>query len=223
MSKKQPELDKGLITSSFINWPELGYLVDSVFEASKTIFDSFASGGKLLVCGNGGSAADAEHIVGELAKSYKRKRPLTPKIEKRLVEVSPQEGAMLAARLETGLPAISLVSQTSLITAVMNDIDGSVIFAQQVVAYAKEGDCLMGLSTSGASSNVINAFIAAAATDVTTISLTGSNPGPLGSHSDIVIAVPSIETAAVQQYHQIVYHTLCEVIEAAFFPDGNRS
>lgn len=217
-SLRGPVVDRVLISNAFASRPELEPIIDNVYDAFTVACAAFASGSKLLVCGNEGSAADAEHIVGELAKGYKKQRSLSAAMSKKLKEISPKGGAALATKLQTGLPAISLVSQTALLTAITNDIDGSVISAQQVGAYAGNGDCLVGLSTSGVSTNVVNAFVVAKAVGATTIGFTGSNPGLLGSSSDTVIAAPSAETASVQPCHQIVYHAVCDAIETAFFP-----
>lgn len=214
---RRNSIDRDSVARALLHPPELSGVTDAVVAAAEAVCSAFAEGSRLFVCGNGGSASDAEHIVGELAKSYRRKRPLSEAVRRRMMEVSPELGAPLSLDLEVGLPAFSLVSQTSLLTAVCNDIGGDAIFAQQVVAYATEGDCVIGLTTSGRSKNVINAFIAAKAVGALTIALTGSEPSAAGSFADVVIAAPALATASVQQLHQIIYHTLCDAVEYAFF------
>ncbi len=172
---------------------------------------------KLLVCGNGGSASDAEHIVGELMKSFTQTRILAESVKTRLKAVSPDRGAYIAAKLQPALPAISLVSNISLNTAFSNDVDPHLIFAQQVLGYGREGDILMGISTSGNAENVINALITAKATGLKTIGLTGESGGKMSGYCDVVIRVKGIETFQIQELHLPVYHALCEMLEIYFF------
>ena len=198
-------------------YPALEACREEITRAALALIRCYEEGGKVMTCGNGGSAADADHIVGELMKSFEGHRPLDDEMRQQLGEVDPVRGAYLADHLQIGLPAISLNAHTSLISAVANDIDPALIFAQQVVAYGIEEDVLIALSTSGNSSNVVDAAIAARAMGMTVIGFTGEGGGRLAEHCDICIRVPASRTAEVQEYHLPVYHTLCKVVEEAFF------
>jgi len=201
--------------------PALETIRDEVEQACVAIINSYEEGGKVLTCGNGGSAADADHIVGELMKSFEGRRPLDESLWRDLTEVDPSRGAFLAEKLQTGLPAISLNAHTALITAVANDIDPALIFAQQVAAYGREEDILLALTTSGNSRNVVDAAITAKAMGMTVIGMTGEGGGKLKEFSDVLIAVPARRTAEVQEYHLPVYHVLCKAVEEAFFGTTN--
>lgn len=196
---------------------ELTELKDVIGKAARAIIISYENGGKLLACGNGGSCADADHIVGELMKSFEGKRPLNLGLKEKLAEIGGERGIYLAESLQQGLPAISLTAQTALTTAVANDIDAEVIFAQQVTGYGNVGDILIGMSTSGNSQNVIDAILVAKAKGLVTIGLTGYAGGKMKDICDILINVPERRTAYVQELHLPVYHTLCLMIEEHFF------
>lgn len=171
------------------------------------MIETYKKGGKILVCGNGGSASDADHIVGELMKGFLKKREVTDgKI--------PQE---LREKLQGALPAISLCAHTALITATANDNDADMIFAQQVYGYAKENDLLIAISTSGNSKNVVNAAGVAKALGVKVIALTGEKGGELKSLANVTICAPSNETYKIQEYHLPIYHYLCARVENEFF------
>jgi D-sedoheptulose 7-phosphate isomerase len=171
----------------------------------------------LLVCGNGGSAADAEHIVGELMKGFVKRRPLPNDVAEKLKNVDNDIGKYLGENLQQGLPAIALHTHTALSTACMNDIDGNIIYAQQVYGYGSEKDILLGISTSGNAKNVLYAMIAARAKGLKTIALTGGTGGEMKRHADVAIIVPETETYKIQELHLPVYHTLCLMIEEYFF------
>ena len=176
------------ILSELLNrYTKLDYLKDTIFKAADAIIQTYKNGGKVLVCGNGGSCSDADHIVGELMKSFEGRRPLENSLQSKLREISPDRGKMLAERLQQGLPAISLTVHQSLITAISNDIHGDVIYAQQVIGWGNAGDILIGLSTSGNSKNVIDALIVAKAKGLTTIGMTGETGGKLRDWCDILI------------------------------------
>ncbi len=192
-------------------------LKEEIQKAASAIINSYENGAKLLTCGNGGSSADSDHIVGELMKSFERKRPLDFKVKERLEQVGGERGRYLAENLQQGLSAISLTAHTALTTAVANDINADVIFAQQVAGYGKEGDVLIGMSTSGNSQNVIDAILVAKAKGMITIGFTGKSGGKMKELCDILINVPEKRTAFVQELHQPVYHTLCLMIEDHFF------
>ncbi len=175
---------------------------------------AFLAGGKVLVCGNGGSAADAEHIVGELMKGMNTRRTAPAFVRAAL---PPGElGEYLADRLEQALPAISLVSQAGLITAIGNDTAADLVFAQQVLGYGRPGDVLWAISTSGRARNVMLAAVTARAAGLRVLAMTGAGGLPLGDHADVQIAVPGETTPAVQELHLPVYHALCAALEAQF-------
>jgi D-sedoheptulose 7-phosphate isomerase len=173
--------------------------------------------GIILACGNGGSAADAGHFVGELMKTFKLERPLPEELKSKLVKDFKSEGEYLAGKLQRPLPAISLVSQTSLITAIGNDVSSDLIFAQQVIGYGKKGDILLAISTSGNSKNILYAIYTANTTGMKVVGLTGRNGGKMKKYCDIAICVPADETPRIQELHLPVYHTLCAMLEEYFF------
>lgn len=177
----------------------------------------FASGGKLLLCGNGGSAADCEHIVGELMKSFKRPRPAPQSLRHALRAVDSVGGDTLADRLQGALPAISLASHSGLLTATANDISAEMMFAQQVYGYGRPGDVLLGISTSGNSTNVVNALKVGCAMGLVVVGLTGRSGGALPALCEITIRAPADAVDEIQEYHLAIYHALCAELEAAFF------
>ena len=170
-----------------------------------------------MICGNGGSAADSEHISGELLKGFYLKRPISADFKQKLAGMFPEEAEYLANHLQGALPAISLVSQVSFITAFANDVAADMIFAQQVFAYGQPGDVLVALSTSGNAHNVVHAARVAKVKDVKTVSLTGKTGGLLATVSDITIRVGAELTPDIQERHQAIYHTLCAMLEERFF------
>ncbi|GAB1452162.1 SIS domain-containing protein [Draconibacterium sp.] len=198
-------------------YTQLDYLENAVFDSVELLIKTFGNGGKVLVCGNGGSCSDADHIVGELMKSFEGKRPLNSDLQQKLSELSPERGKMLAEKLQQGLPTISLTVHQSLITAIANDIHGDLIYAQQVVGWGNPGDILIGLSTSGNSKNVIDALIVAKAKGMITIGMTGETGGKMKDWCDILLNVPETRTAYVQELHLPVYHAICMMIEKEIF------
>lgn len=191
----------------FERYPKLNICKNDIENALALMIDAYKNGGKILVCGNGGSASDADHIVGELMKGFLKERKVTD-------ERIPQE---LREKLQGALPAISLSAHTSLMTATINDNDADMIFAQQVYGYAKEKDLLIAISTSGNSKNVVNAVKVAKALGVKVIALTGETGGVLNGLADITICAPSTETYKIQEYHLPIYHYLCAKVEEEFF------
>ena len=184
---------------------------------------TFRAGGKLLVCGNGGSAADSEHIVGELMKGFNSKRVLPDAFRRRLIKAFPGQGEYLAANLQGALPALSLVSQTSLLSAFANDVAPDMALAQQVYGYGAPGDALIAISTSGTSKNVLNALRVARVARLKTIGLTGGRGGGMAPLCDALICVPGETTSDIQERHQAVYHALCAMLEEEFFrPPGQQ-
>lgn len=198
-------------------YPELRRCASDIQAAFQILQACYHAGGKVLVCGNGGSAADAEHIVGELMKGYLLKRSISSEMQARLLSASQENGAYLARALQGALPAISLVSQTSLLSAIANDTAAEMVFAQQVYGYGREGDTLIGVSTSGNASNVAYAMQVARALGVHTIALTGPNGGALKPLSDVCICAPGENTPAIQERHLPIYHVLCAMLEEEFF------
>jgi len=198
-------------------YPSLEGIRGDVETVSNIIIEAYENGGKLLTCGNGGSNADADHIVGELMKSFSKKRPLEASFEQTLESVDPEKAEFLASHLERGLPAISLSAHAALNTAVSNDIHGDLIFAQQVNGYGQKGDVFLGITTSGNSKNVIYAAIVAKAKGMKVLGLTGETGGELMKYCDAVVRVPAKWTPEVQELHLPVYHTICQIIEYHFF------
>lgn len=196
----------------FERYPALTPCRDDIYTAYELMIKCYSSGGKVMICGNGGSAADSEHIAGELLKGFNLKRPLSDEDKKAFDDPS------LPEKLQYGLPAISLVSQTGLMTAFINDVAAENVFAQQVYAYAnKENDVLIALSTSGNSANIINAVKTANAKRIKSISITGEKGGLLNSISTVTVKLPSVRTFVIQEYTLPVYHALCAMTEAYFF------
>lgn len=195
------------------NYPELTDCKDSIVNAFDLMRACYKGGGLIMTCGNGGSAADASHIVGELMKAFKCKRPLSKEQCKRLISEYPQDGAMMAEKLQQAVPALALTDQVALNTAFLNDVSSDMIFAQQVFGYGKTGDVLIGISTSGNSLDVVNACKVAKAFGMHPIALTGEQGGKLLGICDVTISVPASETYRVQEYHLPVYHSLCAMLE----------
>ena len=188
-------------------YPQLEGCKESILRAVDAIIRCYRSGGKLLLCGNGGSSADCDHIVGELMKGFLLKREVS---DDRL----PPD---VRLKLQSALPAISLSSQSAAITAYANDVDPSMVYAQLLYGYAKPNDLLICISTSGNSENVVNAASVAKAIGVTTVALTGKSESNLSAICDITIRVPELETYKVQELHLPVYHYLCASVEKHFF------
>lgn len=188
-------------------YPSLQICRDDIEKALNLIIDTYEKGGKVLVCGNGGSASDSEHIVGELMKGFMLMRPVT---DERIPE-------RIRTHLQGSLPAISLPSQSAILSAFINDVDPEMMYAQLVYGYAKENDLVIGLSTSGNSKNVVNAVETAKAISVKTLSLTGAKESRLSELSDVTVRVPETETFMIQELHLPVYHYLCAATEKHFF------
>ena len=191
----------------FERYPQLNNCAKDIETAFILMIDTYKKGGKILVCGNGGSAADADHIVGELIKGFKLPRKV---VDERI----PQD---LREKLQGALPAISLSAHTSLMTAIINDNDADMAFAQQVYGYANENDLLIAISTSGNSKNVVNAVKVAKALGIKALALTGETGGMLKEMADVTICAPSTETCKIQEYHLPIYHWLCAKVEEEFF------
>ncbi len=198
-------------------YPCLEEVKNSILEAYLLMEESYCNGGKMLISGNGGSAADAEHIVGELMKCFKLPRPIGKDMEKSLQEIDPMRGETLARYLKCSLPAIALSAHEALITAYANDVGGTGVFAQQLFGYGKAGDVFLGISTSGNSENIIDASIVAKAMGIKVIGLTGNNGGKLREFTDVMVCVPESETYMIQELHLPIYHCWCIMLEERFF------
>jgi len=208
------------ITKLYQNYPELEPMNDKIKQALDELTACFAGGGKLLLCGNGGSCADCEHIAGELMKGYLLKRPLTAE-EKQALQAAGDTGA-LAQKLQRGLPSLVLTGLPALSSAFLNDVDGSMIYAQQAFAYARKGDVMIGISTSGNARNVCMAAIAVKARGGRVIGFTGEGGGTLAQYADILLNVPVTETYRVQELHLPLYHALCAEVEDAMFGGAEK-
>lgn len=198
-------------------YPELESVKSSIIDAYRIIVESYNQDGKLLIAGNGGSAADAEHIVGELMKSFRISRKIPKELENELCNIDATRGKELAENLERGLMAIPLVTHEALSTAYINDVNGKDVFAQQLYGYGRKGDVFLGISTSGNSENVLLAAITAKALGIKVIALTGARGGRLADIADITINAPEIETYKIQELHLPIYHCLCMMLEEYYF------
>lgn len=202
-------------------YPELKACEQSIMDAYLVMEECYENDGKILIAGNGGSAADSEHIVGELMKRFKIPRPVTEEFAKKLIAVDEVRGADLAKNLERGLMAIPLVAHEALSTAYINDVDGVGGFAQQLLGFGRKGDVFLGISTSGNSRNVMSATVVARALGIKVVGLTGENGGELAQVADVAIRVPKTETYMIQELHLPVYHCLCLMLEERFFGKDN--
>ena len=200
----------------FVRYPALSACRDDLRKAYETLLTSYQAGGKVFTCGNGGSASDSEHIVGELLKKFKKHRDIPADLKAKLQTMGP-EGAVLAQKLEGSLGAVSLLSMTGILTAFANDVGWDEAYAQQVLGLAKPGDALIVISTSGNSRNCVNAAVLARVLGVKTIGLTGAKGGRFKEICDVAVCVPAMETYQIQEYHLPVYHALCAMLEAELF------
>ncbi len=198
-------------------YPKLIVCKDDIEKTYELLEDTYNMERKLLVCGNGGSASDSEHIVGELMKEFKLKRMVYANQAEAMKAIDPEMGATLAENLQGALPAICLTGHSSLTTAFMNDANADLVFAQQVNGYGKANDVFLGISTSGNSKNVCYAAITAKAKGLKVIGLTGSKESKLSKMADCCIRVPETETYKIQELHLPVYHCLCLMLEDHFF------
>ena len=198
------------IKELILSFENLRMLEDEIRTSANLITESFSNGGKLLLCGNGGSCADCEHIAGEMVKQFAKERPLNTEIVEKL-------GPELSSELHGGLPALSLPSMIGFHTAFNNDNNPEFAFAQQVVAFGKANDVLWGISTSGNSKNVLHAVKTAKALGLKTIGLTGKNGGKLAQTADITIKAPADNVAKIQELHLPIYHAICAFVEDKMF------
>ena len=185
-------------------YPVLDAVKDQIEEAYKILETCYENGGKLLIAGNGGSAADSDHIVGELMKGFVKRRPVSAELTEALKQADPERGVELAKKLQGGLPAIALTNHAALSSAFANDVDGMLSYAQQVNGYGKAGDVFLGISTSGNAENVMYA---------------GKTGGKLAKIADVAIIVPEQETYKIQELHLPIYHALCLMLEDRFYAE----
>lgn len=201
-------------------YPALEEVKGDLLRAYEVMADCYANGGKLLVAGNGGSAADAEHIVGELMKGFEKPRKLKKRYAEKLIAVNAELGAVLVENLQGALPAIALDGHLSLITAYMNDCEPLLCFAQQINGYGQKGDVFLGISTSGNSKNVLYAATVAKAKGIKVIGLTGAKNSKLEEIADVCVKAPQTRTYMIQEYHLPIYHCWCLMLEEYFFGEG---
>lgn len=198
-------------------YPVLASIEKDIVEAYLVMEETYEHDGKIMVAGNGGSAADAEHIAGELMKRFKTPRPVSDEFAARLKAIDPERGANLAANLERSLMAIPLVAHEALTTAYINDVDGYGVFAQQLFGFGRKGDVFLGISTSGNSKNVMSATVVARALGIKVIGLTGAGGGELACVADVCVKAPETETYMIQELHLPIYHCWCLMLEERFF------
>lgn len=208
-----------MITELLNRYPSLCKCKAEIENAAKAIIDCYENGGKLLLCGNGGSSADCEHIVGEMMKGFLKKRPLSESKRTEMKDKCDLVDDELLNKLQGGLPAIAIPSITALNSAFCNDVDPELVYAQPLMALGKENDILIGISTSGNSKNVFGAVKVAKALGIKVIGLTGKTGGKLKDTADICICATETETFKIQELHLPIYHYLCAAVEKHFFVD----
>ena len=206
-----------ILDSLVERYPILFDIKDSIWNSYKILENSYSNGGKLLVGGNGGSAADSEHIVGELMKAFVKQRTVSDCFKKKLVDVEANMGRVLGEYLQESLPAIAVTGHVGLSSAYANDCNPLLSFAQQINGFGKEGDVFLGISTSGNSENILYALVTAKAKGMKTIGLTGRDGGRMKEFCDEVIIAPYDETFKIQELHLPIYHALCMMLEERFF------
>ncbi len=200
-------------------YPSLSVCKKDIEDAVNALIESFKNGNKLLIAGNGGSCADSDHITGELLKSFVKLRKPSKDFIDSLKKIDSETGTYLEDKLQGSLPAIALTNNAALMTASLNDVDGNVMFAQQVNGYGVKGDVFLGISTSGNSKNIVYPMVVAKAKGLKTIALTGKTGGKLKNLADICIIVPQNETFMIQELHLPVYHALCLEVEEYFWKE----
>lgn len=210
------ETAKKILDETIAAYPSLSLQKGNILSAAETIAAAYGKNKKLLVCGNGGSAADSEHIVGELMKSFREKRPIDESFRNKLCDFG-DDGKLLAKTLQGTLRAVALTSHIALSTAFSNDENPAVTFAQQLYGFADEGDVLLTISTSGNSENCVLAAITARAVGCKIVALTGEKESKLSRLADVAIRVPETETYKVQELHLPIYHCICAMLEEEFF------
>jgi len=206
-----------LVNSFFDSHRDLQFLKQEILQACELVLNTYRNGGKLLICGNGGSSADSDHIVGELMKGYQLQRPLDNSIKEKFKQCFGETGSKVAEKLQGSLPAISLSAHTAFNTAFINDVDCVLNYAQQVIGYANKSDAIIGISTSGNSENVFYALMTGKVKGIKCIALTGKDGGKLASIADCCLKVPAEDTYLIQEYHLAIYHFICAFVESEVF------
>lgn len=206
------------IEEFFARHGDLKPLQEKILQSGNILIDAFRKGNQVLLCGNGGSCADCDHIAGEFLKGFLLKRPVKAELKEALAQYG-ESGMALGMKLQQGLPAISLTAHAGAISAFSNDVDPEMVYAQQVLAYGKPGDVLIGISTSGNARNVAYAVMTANALGIHTIGLTGKDGGKLGALSELALVMPKNETYRIQEDHLAVYHLLCAMVELEMFEE----
>lgn len=211
------EQQEKLLAELTKRYPVLEKIREEILEAYGILEECYERGGKLLIAGNGGSCADAEHIVGELMKGFLKPRRLAKELQEKMRTEDEENGEKLGSLLQGGLPALALNGHPGLSTAFANDVDADMVYAQQVCGYGEEGDVFLGISTSGNAKNVDYAVTVAKAKNMRVIGLTGKDGGRLGKRADVALIVPEQETYKIQELHLPIYHVLCLLLEERFF------
>ena len=206
-----------MLNELLTRYPCLEACKEEIVAARDALIACYEADGKVMICGNGGSCADADHIVGELMKGFLSLRPLSEEKKREMKANTDLVDDELLAKLQGGLPAYSLPSMTALNMAFCNDVDPELIYAQPIMAMGRKNDVLIAISTSGNSKNVFGAVKVAKALGVTVIGLTGGKGGKLKEHADIAVVVPESESFKIQELHLPVYHYLCAAVEQHFF------
>ena len=210
------ERTQNFVNAFFERHPDLVCIRDNILQAGMLWTEVLGRGGKILLCGNGGSCADCDHIAGELLKGFLLKRPVSEEFQEKLAAYG-DFGVEIGGKLQHGLPAISLCTHSAPISAFANDVDGDLVFAQQVFAYGNPGDILVGISTSGNSKNVTAAMMVANAKCLHTMALAGRDGGKIGQLAEVAVIAPEKETYLIQEYHLAIYHLLCAMVEYELF------
>ena len=215
--KKLEEKVEGRLNTLITRYPALNAVKEDIINAYFVMEECYDHDGKLLIAGNGGSAADSEHIAGELMKRFQAPRPVPSEFAEKLRKIDPVRGENLAQNLERALMAIPLVAHEAMTTAYINDVDGLGVFAQQLYGFGRPGDVFLGISTSGNSKNVMSATVVARALGIKVVGLTGSKGGELANVADVCVKAPAEETYMIQEYHLPIYHCWCLMLEDKFF------
>lgn len=212
------EITQAFYDAFFERHPDLAPIQREILKTAEIWTAALGSGGKLLLCGNGGSCADCDHIAGELMKGFQLRRPVSPGLKHALAAFG-DWGNEIGEKLQQGLPVLSLCAHSASISAFANDVDAELVFAQQVTAYGDSGDVFVGISTSGNAKNVSAAMMVAKAKGLKTIALTGRDGGTIGKLADVSIIAPAMESYRIQEYHVSIYHLLCGMVEYELFDE----
>lgn len=217
MKEKLEYQIKCCLKNLICRYPQLNSISDILLSVYECMVECYEQEGKMLIAGNGGSAADSEHLAAELMKRFCVPRPISSELTKRIIEIADEHGEEICDNLERALLAIPLGCNKALLTAYINDVGSDCIYGQELLAYGKKNDIFLGISTSGNSRNVLDAAIVAKAMGLKVIALTGGDGGRLTQIADIVVRVPEKETYLIQELHLPIYHCWCRMLELHFF------